>query len=126
MPTYTAPVKDLQFVLHDMLNVSSSDIPGYNELEADFTSAVLEEAGKLTGEVLSPLNVVGDHEGCRLENGVVYTPTGFKDAFEQVKEGGWTGLDMPEEYGGQNMPVVLGTAVGEMFSASNQAFTICL
>ena len=124
MPTYTAPVKDLQFVLHDMLNVSSSDIPGYNELEADFTSAVLEEAGKLTGEVLSPLNVVGDHEGCRLENGVVYTPTGFKDAFEQVKEGGWTGLDMPEEYGGQNMPVVLGTAVGEMFSASNQAFTM--
>ncbi len=124
MPTYTAPVKDLQFVLHDMLNVSSSDIPGYNELEADFTSAVLEEAGKLTSEVLSPLNVVGDHEGCRLENGVVYTPTGFKDAFEQVKEGGWTGLDMPEEYGGQNMPVVLGTAVGEMFSASNQAFTM--
>lgn len=124
MPTYTAPVKDLQFVLHDMLNVSSSDIPGYNELEADFTSAVLEEAGKLTGEVLSPLNVVGDHEGCRLENGVVYTPAGFKDAFEQVKEGGWTGLDMPEEYGGQNMPVVLGSAVGEMFSASNQAFTM--
>ncbi|MBO6896286.1 MAG: acyl-CoA dehydrogenase C-terminal domain-containing protein [Shimia sp.] len=124
MPTYTAPVKDLQFVLHDMLNVSNSDIPGYNELEADFTAAVLEEAGKLTSEVLSPLNVVGDHEGCRLENGFVYTPTGFKDAFEQVKEGGWTGLDMPEEYGGQNMPVVLGTAVGEMFSASNQAFTM--
>ncbi|MBO9402739.1 acyl-CoA dehydrogenase C-terminal domain-containing protein [Shimia sp. R9_3] len=124
MPTYTAPVKDLQFVLHNVLNVSSSDIPGYNELEADFTSAVLEEAGKLTGEVLAPLNVVGDHEGCRLENGVVYTPTGFKDAFEQVKEGGWTGLDMPEEYGGQNMPYVLGTAVGEMFSASNQAFTM--
>jgi len=124
MPTYTAPVKDLQFVLHDMLNVSNSDIPGYSDLEADFTSAVLEEAGKLTGEVLSPLNVVGDHEGCRLENGVVYTPTGFKNAFEQVKEGGWTGLDMPEEYGGQNMPQVLGTAVGEMFSASNQAFTM--
>ncbi|MFY0616903.1 acyl-CoA dehydrogenase C-terminal domain-containing protein [Shimia sp.] len=124
MPTYTAPVKDLQFVLHNVLNVSNSDTPGYDELEADFTSAVLEEAGKLTGEVLAPLNVVGDHEGCRLENGVVYTPTGFKDAFGQVKEGGWTGLDMPEEYGGQNMPYVLGTAVGEMFSASNQAFTM--
>ncbi len=124
MPTYTAPVKDLQFVLHNVLNVSNSDIPGYSDLEADFTNAVLEEAGKLTGEVLAPLNVVGDHEGCRLENGVVYTPTGFKDAFEQVKEGGWTGLDMPEEYGGQNMPYVLGTAVGEMFSSSNQAFTM--
>ncbi|WP_412553808.1 acyl-CoA dehydrogenase C-terminal domain-containing protein [Shimia sp. MIT1388] len=124
MPTYTAPVKDLQFVLHDVLNISTSDIPGYDELDADFTNAVLEEAGKLTSEVLAPLNVVGDHEGCRLENGVVYTPTGFKAAFEQVKEGGWPGLDMPEEYGGQNMPQVLGTAVGEMFSSSNQAFTM--
>ncbi len=124
MPTYTAPVKDLQFVLHDVLNVSASDVPGYDELEADFTNAVLQEAGKLTGAVLAPLNIVGDQEGCRLENGVVYTPTGFKGAFEQVKEGGWTGLDMPEEYGGQNMPYVLGTAVGEMFSSSNQAFTM--
>ncbi|WP_243612202.1 acyl-CoA dehydrogenase C-terminal domain-containing protein [Shimia aestuarii] len=124
MPTYRAPVKDMQFVLHDVLNVSGSDIPGYEELESDFTNAVLEEAGKLTSEVLAPLNVVGDTEGCRLENGVVYTPTGFKDAFEQVKEGGWTGLDMPEEYGGQNMPYVLGTAVGEMFSSANQAFTM--
>ncbi|WP_299427328.1 acyl-CoA dehydrogenase C-terminal domain-containing protein [uncultured Shimia sp.] len=124
MPIYTAPVKDLQFVLHDVLNVSNSDIPGYSDLDADFTNAVLEEAGKLTGEVLAPLNVVGDQEGCRLENGVVYTPTGFKAAFEQVKEGGWPGLDMPEEYGGQNMPQVLGTAVGEMFSSSNQAFTM--
>ncbi len=124
MPTYRAPVKDMQFVLHDVLNVSGSDIPGYDELETDFTNAVLEEAGKLTTEVLAPLNVVGDTEGCRLENGVVYTPTGFKEAFEQVKEGGWPGLDMPEEYGGQNMPYVLGTAVGEMFSAANQAFTM--
>ena len=124
MPTYTAPVKDMQFVLHDVLNISGSDIPGYDELEADFTNAVLEEAGKLTGEVLAPLNEIGDREGCRLENGVVYTPTGFKEAFEQDKDGGWTGLDMPEEYGGQNMPYVLGTAVGEMFSSANQAFTM--
>ena len=124
MPSYTAPTKDLAYILHDLLNVSKSDIPGYGELEPDFTSAVLEEAGKLTSEVIAPLNVVGDREGCRLENGMVYTPTGFKAAFEQVKEGGWTGLDMPEQYGGQNMPYVLGTAVGEMFSAANQAFTM--
>ncbi|MCL6284068.1 acyl-CoA dehydrogenase C-terminal domain-containing protein [Ruegeria sp. 2012CJ41-6] len=124
MPIYNAPTKDTQFVLHDVLNVSGSDIPGYNELEADFTGAVLEESGKIASNVLHPLNVVGDKEGCRLENGVVYTPTGFKDAFEQMKEGGWTGLDMPEEYGGQNMPYVLATAVGEMFLATNQAFTM--
>ena len=124
MPRYTAPTKDMHFILHDLLKVSESAIPGYDELEADFTSAVLEEAGKLTSEVLAPLNVTGDKEGCRLENGVVYTPAGFKDAFSKVKEGGWTGLDMPEQYGGQNMPAVLGSAVGELFSGSNMAFTM--
>ncbi|MEL7253903.1 MAG: acyl-CoA dehydrogenase C-terminal domain-containing protein [Pseudomonadota bacterium] len=124
MPSYTAPTKDMQFVLHEVLNISETDVPGYADLEADFTSAVLEEAGKLASGVLAPLNVVGDTEGCHLENGVVRTPTGFKDAFDQVREGGWPGLDLPEEYGGQGMPVVLGTAVGEIFSAANQAFTM--
>ncbi|VAW03772.1 3-methylmercaptopropionyl-CoA dehydrogenase (DmdC), partial [hydrothermal vent metagenome] len=124
MPSYTPPVKDLQFVLHDVLNVSHSDTPGYADLEADFTAAVLEEAGKLTSQVLAPLNAVGDTQGCVLENGVVRTPEGFKAAFEQVKEGGWAALDLPEEFGGQNMPYVLGTAVSEMFSASNMAFTM--
>ncbi|MEM9127967.1 MAG: acyl-CoA dehydrogenase family protein, partial [Pseudomonadota bacterium] len=124
MPSYNAPTKDMQFLLHDVLQVTEAGIPGYDELERDFTNAVLEEAGKVASEVLQPLNVVGDTEGCTLENGVVRTPTGFKDAFEQVKEGGWTGLDMPEEFGGQNMPYVMGTAVGEYFSAANQAFTM--
>ena len=124
MPSYTAPTKDMQFVLHEVLNVSADATPGYAELDADFTSAVLEEAGKLSSELLAPLNVVGDTEGCVLENGVVRTPTGFKAAFDQVREGGWTALDMPEEFGGQNMPYVLGTAVGEMFSGANQAFTM--
>ncbi|MEO3477708.1 acyl-CoA dehydrogenase C-terminal domain-containing protein [Phaeobacter sp. CAU 1743] len=124
MPVYNAPTKDTQFILHDVLKVSEAATPGYNELERDFTGAILEEAGKISSEVLHPLNVVGDTEGCRLENGIIYTPTGFKDAFEQVKEGGWTGLDMPEQYGGQNMPYVLGTAVGELFSSANQAFVM--
>ncbi|MDK3019530.1 acyl-CoA dehydrogenase C-terminal domain-containing protein [Pseudodonghicola flavimaris] len=124
MPSYTAPTKDMQFVLHDVLNISASGIPGYDELDRDFTAAVLEEAGKLSSEVLHPLNVVGDTEGCRLENGVVYTPSGFKDAFEQMKDGGWPGLDMPEDFGGQALPYLMSTAVGEMFSASNQAFTM--
>ncbi|MCB1364637.1 MAG: acyl-CoA dehydrogenase C-terminal domain-containing protein [Rhodobacteraceae bacterium] len=124
MPSYSAPTKDTQFILHDVLNVSDAKIPGYDELERDFTQAVLDEAGKISSEVLSPLNAVGDTEGCVLENGIVRTPRGFKAAFEQMREGGWPGLDMPEEYGGQNMPYVLGTAVGEMFSAANQAFTM--
>ena len=98
MPSYTAPTKDMQFLLHDVLNVTGSDVPGYDEMEADFTSAVLEEAGKLASEVLQPLNVVGDTEGCTLENGVVRTPTGFKDAFDQVREGGWTGIAASEDF----------------------------
>ena len=115
MPSYTAPTKDMQFILHEMLKVSQSDVPGYDELEPEFTSAVLEEAGKISSEVLHPLNVVGDTQGCTLENGVVRTPEGFKAAFDQMRDGGWPGLDMPEEFGGQNMPYVLNTAVGEMF-----------
>ncbi|MEZ5751443.1 MAG: acyl-CoA dehydrogenase C-terminal domain-containing protein [Paracoccaceae bacterium] len=124
MPSFTAPVKDMQFILHDVLRASQSDIPGYAELEPEFTAAILEEAGKLASDVLAPLNAVGDVEGCRLENGVVYTPTGFKDAFEAMKEGGWNGLDLPEEFGGQNLPYLMGTAVGEIFVASNMAFNM--
>ncbi len=124
MPTYTAPTKDMHFILHDLLKISESDVPGYGDLDPEFTAAVLEEAGKITSEVLAPLNQIGDQEGCRLENGMVYTPKGFKAAFDQVRAGGWTGLDCDPEYGGQGMPYILGTAVGEMFSASNQSFTM--
>ena len=124
MPIFAAPTRDLQFVLHDLLKVSAQDIPGYAELDADFTSAVLEEAGKVASEVLAPLNTVGDTEGCHLENGVVRTPTGFKAAFDQVREGGWTGLDCDPDYGGQGMPYTLGTAVGEIFVSANMAFNM--
>jgi len=124
MPSYTAPTKDLQFVLHDLLKVTETGIPGYDELEADFTGAVLEEAGKLASEVLAPLNLVGDVEGCVLENGVVRTPKGFKGAYDQMKAGGWMGLDCDPEYGGQGMPYVLGTAVGEIFVSANMAFNM--
>ncbi|MEJ2028697.1 MAG: acyl-CoA dehydrogenase C-terminal domain-containing protein [Maritimibacter sp.] len=124
MPSYTAPTRDMAFLLHDVLKVQDSDIPGYDELDRDITSAVLEEAGKLTSELLAPLNAVGDKEGCTLENGVVRTPTGFKAAFDQVREGGWTGLDCDPDYGGQGMPHLIGTAVGEMFASSNMAFNM--
>jgi alkylation response protein AidB-like acyl-CoA dehydrogenase len=124
MPIYTAPVKDLQFILQDVLQAADSDIPGFGELDRDFTGAVLDEAAKLAQDVLAPLNATGDREGCRLENGIVYTPTGFKDAFEAMKAGGWNGLDLPEEFGGQNLPYVIGTAVGEIFCSANMAFNM--
>jgi len=122
MPHYIAPIKDMQYVLNDVLDVKNSSIPGYSDLDADFLSAILEEAGKITSQVLAPLNAVGDQEGCHFENGVIRTPAGFKDAFEQVKEGGWTGIDCDPEFGGQGLPYLVGTAVGEMFASSNMAF----
>lgn len=122
MPHYIAPTKDMQYVLNYVLDVKNSSIPGYADLDADFVSAILEEAGKITSQVLAPLNAVGDQEGCHFENGVIRTPAGFKDAFEQVKEGGWTGIDCDPEFGGQGLPYLVGTAVGEMFASSNMAF----
>jgi acyl-CoA dehydrogenase len=124
MPTYEAPTKDMQFVLHDVLKISEKDIPGYDELDRDFTNAILEEAGKLAVGVLAPLNTVGDKEGCALENGVVRTPAGFKDAYQQMKEGGWIGLDCDPEFGGQGMPYLMNSAVGELFVSSNMAFNM--
>ena len=124
MPSYTAPLKDMQFILHDVLNASEQDIPGYAELDRDFTGAVIEEAGKLASEVLMPLNSVGDTEGCVLENGVVRTPTGFKDAFQMMKDGGWTALDCDPEYGGQGLPYLMHTAAQEPFVSANMAFNM--
>jgi alkylation response protein AidB-like acyl-CoA dehydrogenase len=124
MPIYNAPTKDIQFVLHDLLKVSEQDIPGFEDLDRDFTSAVVEEAGKVASEVLHPLNVVGDTEGCVLENGVVRTPTGFKEAFQQMKDGGWTAMDCDPEYGGQGLPYVMHTAAQEPFVSANMAFNM--
>lgn len=124
MPIYNAPTKDIQFVLHDLLKVSEQDIPGFEDLDRDFTAAVIEEAGKVATEVLHPLNVVGDKEGCVLENGVVRTPTGFKEAFQQMKDGGWTAMDCDPEYGGQGLPYVMHTAAQEPFVSANMAFNM--
>jgi alkylation response protein AidB-like acyl-CoA dehydrogenase len=124
MTSYHAPVKDMQFLLHDVLAVASSDIPGYADLDAGFTAAVLEEAGKVATDVLAPLNAVGDTIGCVLENGVVRTPKGFKAAFDVMKQGGWTALDCDPDYGGQGLPYLMGSAVGEIFVSANMAFNM--
>ena len=124
MPSYTANTRDMQFVLHEVLNVSQTGLPGYDEMDRDFTEAVLDAAGKVASEVLAPLNVVGDTEGCVLENGVVRTPKGFDAAFAAMKDGGWTALDCDPEFGGQGMPYVLNCAVGEIFVSANMAFNM--
>jgi len=124
MTTYTAPLKDLHFILHDVLKVTDSGIPGYDALDPALTSAILAEAARLAEDVLAPLNRPGDAEGCRLENGVVRTPAGFRAAFDQVRAGGWHGLDLPEAYGGQGLPSLIGTAAGEIFVSANMAFNM--
>jgi alkylation response protein AidB-like acyl-CoA dehydrogenase len=125
MTNYTPPLQDMQFVLHDVLNISGQDhIAGYSDLTPEFTATLLAEAGKIASHVLAPLNAVGDREGCRLENGAVRTPNGFQAAFETLRQGGWTGLDCDPAYGGQGLPYLMGTAVGEMFTSANVAFNM--
>ncbi len=124
MATYTPPLKDMEFILHDVLKIQDSDIPGYSDLDRDFSGAILEEAGKIARDVLLPLNAVGDSEGCTLENGVVRTPSGFQKAFDMMRDGEWTGLGADPEYGGQGMPYLVHTAVSEVFVSANMAFNM--
>ena len=124
MPIYKAPTRDTRFIVNELLDLDSyGHLPGFESASEDISDAVIEEAGRFCSEVLAPLNRVGDEHGCvRNEDGSVTTPPGFKDAFDQFREGGWSTLSAPEEFGGQGMPHVLGFMLEEFISASNQAF----
>ena len=123
MPSYTAPVKDQLFVLNDVLSVQQyNNVPGFADATPDIVGAVLEEGGKFCENVLYPLNKTGDREGCSLKNGEVTTPSGFKDAYKQMVEGGWTALSADPNYGGQGLPAYLNLAFNEMVTSSNMAF----
>ena len=123
MPHFEPPLRDYRFILHEALKIQDEKaIGGYDDLTDDFTGAVLDEAGKIARDVLAPLNSVGDQEGCRLENGVVYTPKGFKEAWQTMIEGGWPSMECDPEYGGQGIPSILNVCVGAMQSGANMAF----
>lgn len=124
MAGYAAPIADMQFVLHDVLQISASDLPGHRDLDRDFTSAVLGEAARLARDVLAPLNARGDVQGCRLENGAVRTPEGFDKAMAELRAGGWPAMNCDPTYGGQGLPYVLACAVGEMFVSANMALNM--
>ncbi|MET0964499.1 MAG: acyl-CoA dehydrogenase C-terminal domain-containing protein [Noviherbaspirillum sp.] len=128
MGQYVAPVRDMQFVLHELLQVESElkQLPRHAEVDADIINQVLEEGGKFTSEVVFPLNHSGDREGCRLntETHEVSTPKGFKEAYKKYIAAGWPSLSADPEYGGQGLPVVLNNAFYEMLNSSNQAWTM--
>ncbi|TWT13784.1 acyl-CoA dehydrogenase [Reyranella sp. CPCC 100927] len=125
--TYTAPLADIRFTLREIAGQAAvAGLPGYENATEDMIDAVLEEAGKLSGNALAPLNRIGDQKGVKLENGVVRTPEGFAGVYQQFIDGGWNSLPFDPEYGGQGMPWLLATAVQEMWQSANMGFGLVL
>ena len=123
MATYKAPLREMRFVLHEMLGVGElAKLPGYEDASPDIIDAILEEAAKICENELQPLNLSGDQEGCTYENGVVRTPKGFKEAYDTFTESGWTALSCDPKYGGQGLPHVIGLVVNEMVCSANMSF----
>lgn len=126
MSGYRAPLADMQFLLRDVFCVEQffASMPGTSEVTADLVSAILEEAGKISEELLSPINRSGDIEGCHYNSGVVTTPKGFREAYAAYAAGGWSGLTGDVRYGGQGMPKVLSAMIEEMTFGANSSFAL--
>ncbi len=125
MPSYKAPLEDIRFVLHDLLDVGRlAELPGYEDATPDLIDAVLEEGAKVAENELLPLNQSGDEEGCTFENGVVRTPKGFKQAYDTFAAGGWMGLSCDPEYGGQGLPKVVNFVLEELLCSANLSFAM--
>jgi alkylation response protein AidB-like acyl-CoA dehydrogenase len=128
MPSYTPPLRDMQFVMHEVLKVTDDlkQIPRHADIDADTINAVLEEGGKFAAEVAFPLNISGDAEGCTLDKATheVTAPKGFRQAYAQFVEGGWAALSCDPEFGGQGLPFVVNQCFYEMLNSANQAWTM--
>jgi alkylation response protein AidB-like acyl-CoA dehydrogenase len=128
MPTYTPPIRDMQFVMHEVLNVADEykAMPAHADVDVATINAILEEGGKFAAEVTFPLNMAGDEQGCVLDKNTheVTTPKGFKEAYHKYVEGGWPALSCDPEYGGQGLPIVVNQCFYEMLNSANQAWTM--
>ena len=128
MPSYTPPLRDMQFVMHELLHIVDDlkQLPKHADMDAETINAVLEEGGKFATEVLFPLNISGDAEGCTLDPKThsVTTPKGFKEAYAQYVEGGWAALGCDPAYGGQGLPLIVNQMFYEMLNSANQAWTM--
>ena len=128
MAQYTPPLRDMQFVLHELFNVVDElkALPAHAEVDADTLNAVLEEGGKFASQVTAPLNRIGDEQGCTLDKATheVTTPKGFKEAYMQYVEGGWPALSCDPAFGGQGLPIVVNQCLYEMLNGANQAWTM--
>lgn len=127
MPKYTPPLRDIHFVIHELLSAEKifASLPAYKEVDKETLNQIIEEAGKFASEIAFPLNQVGDKEGCvRRDDGSVSTPAGFKEAYAQYVAGGWPSLSCDPEYGGQGLPQLLNTVLYEMLNSANQAWAM--
>ena len=124
--TYQPPVREHLFLLRDVLEIDKfANLPGFADASMDVVEQVLDEAGRFCGEVLAPLNGVGDKQGCqRHPDGSVTTPAGFKEAYRQLVDGGWPALGAEPAFGGQGLPAVVNLAFSEMSSGANMAFSM--
>ena len=126
MTGYQPPLGEMRFVLDQVAGLDEwAQMPGLDHASPDVVEQVLVEAGRLASDVLAPLNDIGDRHGSVLENGVVRTPPGFREAYTKFAEGGWNGIVFPERWGGQDLPWTLSAAVSEMWNAANMTFQLC-
>jgi alkylation response protein AidB-like acyl-CoA dehydrogenase len=122
MAEYDAPLRDMKFVIKELAGLSEiSALPGCEEATPDLVDAVLEEAGKFAAGALSPLNWSGDQQGCKLDDGVVTTAAGFKEAYGEFVAAGWTGLSGSPQWGGQGLPHIISGMVSEMWNSANMS-----
>ena len=125
MPEYKAPLRDMKFVMQELLDCESHyQKLGYEDASLEMVDAIIAEASKFTEQVIAPLNQIGDQQGCTWTNGEVKTPDGFKDAYQQYVEGGWPTLSQGIDFGGQGLPYSLNAAIGEFMSAGNHSFAM--